>query len=80
MSRYKSNLVSGLFWLLSICLIVFVGLGLKSGFELLYDYYWLFLILFLAWWISLFAKMKLDNQKRKDRVKNFGDRIRRFNK
>lgn len=80
MSRYKSNLVSGLFWLLSICLIVFVGLGLKSGFELLYDYYWLFLILFLAWWISLFAKMKLDNQKRKDRIKNFGDRIRRFNK
>ncbi|WP_018108243.1 hypothetical protein [Bacteroides propionicifaciens] len=80
MSRYKSNLVSGLFWLLSICLIVFVGLGLKSGFELLYDYYWLFLILFLAWWISLFAKMKQDNQKRKDRVKNFGDRIRRFNK
>lgn len=80
MSRYKSNLVSGLFWLLSICLIVFVGLGLKSGFELLYDYYWLFIILFLAWWISLFSKMKLDNQKRKDRVRNFGDRIRRSKK
>lgn len=80
MSLSKSNLISGLFWLLSIVLIVFVGLGIKSEFQLLFDYYWLFIILFFAWWICLFLKMKIDNQKRKDRVKNFGERIRRFKK
>lgn len=76
MTDSKSKIVNGAFYLLSIALIVIIGISLKQGFSFLIDYIALFLVLFFVWWIALFLKLKQDNKNRKDRVKNFGDKIR----
>lgn len=76
----KPVALSIIFWSLSIILVILVLLGINSGLDFFLDYWGLFFSLFIFWWIGLFLKLKSDNAKRKDQIKNYGDRIRNLNK
>lgn len=69
MNKLKSNFVHIIFWLLSalVILMLFINIQVALG-------------VFFLWWISLFFEMRASKSERKERLQNYGDKIRAHRK
>lgn len=65
MNKSKIKAIHIIFWVLSVLtvLMLFINTQIALG-------------VFFLWWISLFFEMRASKAKRKERLQNYGDKIR----
>lgn len=72
----SAKIINWIFYTCSLLLVGVILLMITQGMDVILDYIIYVAILFIAWWISLFLKLKLDNDQRRDRVKNYKERLK----
>ncbi|MGL5261019.1 MAG: hypothetical protein ACRC9P_01400 [Bacteroides sp.] len=72
----SAKIINWIFYTCSLLLVGVILLMITQGMDVILDYIIYVAILFIAWWISMFLKLKLDNDQRRDRVKNYKERLK----